>query len=829
MWIVKDGKNTKSLNMNARNKLKTLIIGHLIAIFLMLSFASNSYAWFSVTGVESIQSTHDAIGKRAVQLVGSRISNQFLKDNMDLIMSYTYHADHDKSAHGENNFRNGGDISAYYEKFLIEYKVNDFNEAAKYLGYCIHLIQDMNVPAHAFNIPHYNPVLLLGKEVPDDVDNFELSAFSYQSFTIKENEISDPLKPNIAFYCYDTARKDTQNNVKYWGFSDYWIAGDGDDWCGEYGLSGCDDGPQGHYNYDDGDKFNPNATISSTSFFYDIFFIQNQLNQAVKYTGMFLLGIDRILSVQLTDDDVDDIYEDNDSSGSAAEILTPFDNNALQCNDDDWFKVWVQQGAKLAIGINFSHAAGDLDLYLYSSTGNLLQPSESASDTETITFGPSSTNDYYYIVVHGCNGAKNSYGMHEVIYTTDSPDLTAQKFNFPSSVVTEGDSFWISTYIYNSGKTLAGASHASLYLSTNNAYNTSGAYLVGDVSVSPLDPLTGEWVSWSFSMPNLGSASYNVWGKFIADSWGEVNEGSENNTFVGHSPFVAYDSLMLTGLSIIGPDSSMENSSASYVATAWWSNGTTTTVIPTWGENSAYSAISTSGVLTTLAVSGDQSTTITASYAYGGVTKTATKTVTILNITAVPSSLTIYGPSSVNENSQAGYIATATWSDGTITIVSPTWSENSSFAAINGSGALTTSAVTSDQSATITANYTFNGVTKSATKSVKIADVPATLTGLSITGAASVNENSTATYTATASWDDGSTSTVTPSWSVNPPAYASISAGVLTTTEVPSNQTATITASYTSGGDNKNCDKVRGDSQCDCNLDRPERQRCCVR
>jgi len=79
----------------------------------------------------------------------------------------------------------------------------------------------------------------------------------------------------------------------------------------------------------------------------------------------------------------------------------------------------------------------------------------------------------------------------------------------------------------------------------------------------------------------------------------------------------------------------------------------------------------------------------------------------------------------------------------------------------------------------------------------------ATLTGLSINGPSSMDDFSTATYSATASWSDGSATSVTPTWSVNSqPQEADISAdGVLSCHGVNSNdQTFTITATYSSGG-----------------------------
>ncbi len=74
------------------------------------------------------------------------------------------------------------------------------------------------------------------------------------------------------------------------------------------------------------------------------------------------------------------------------------------------------------------------------------------------------------------------------------------------------------------------------------------------------------------------------------------------------------------------------------------------------------------------------------------------------------------------------------------------------------------------------------------------------LSSLTITGPAAVQENSTANYTATATFSDGFTRVVTASasWGEDS-AYATISRGVLTTSAVTGNQAVTITASYRSG------------------------------
>jgi hypothetical protein len=262
----------------------------------------------------------------------------------------------------------------------------------------------------------------------------------------------------------------------------------------------------------------------------------------------------------------------------------------------------------------------------------------------------------------------------------------------------------------------------------------------------------------------------------------------------------------LSSLSISGLSSMDENTSATFTAIATWSDGSTSVAAPTWSENSAYTTISSGGVLTASAVTANQTVTVTASYTSGGITKTATKSVSIVDIPlAAPtlSSLAISGPTSLDESTSATFSAIATWSDGSTSAASPSWSENSAYATINSNGVLTVSEVMADQTVTLTASFTKDGITKTASKSVSIVDTtPAapTLSGLSISGPSSMDENTSVTFSAIATWSDGSTSAAAPTWSENS-AYATISSsGVLTASEVTADQTVAVSASYTSDG-----------------------------
>ncbi|MBE0602495.1 MAG: hypothetical protein IH611_02560, partial [Deltaproteobacteria bacterium] len=193
----------------------------------------------------------------------------------------------------------------------------------------------------------------------------------------------------------------------------------------------------------------------------------------------------------------------------------------------------------------------------------------------------------------------------------------------------------------------------------------------------------------------------------------------------------------------------------------------------------------------------------------GGVTRTAAKSVTVANVAATLTGISVSGASSVNEGGTSAYAVTATWSDGTTSSVTPTWSLSSVYASINSSGTLTAALVSSNQTVTVNASYTSGGVTRTAAKSVTVANVAVVLTGIAISGPASVNEGTTALYTATATWSDDTKTTVTPTWSLSSTSYASLNgSGALAAASVSANQTITVNASFATGGTTKTAAKT---------------------
>ena len=96
-----------------------------------------------------------------------------------------------------------------------------------------------------------------------------------------------------------------------------------------------------------------------------------------------------------------------------------------------------------------------------------------------------------------------------------------------------------------------------------------------------------------------------------------------------------YDPLVLDSVAITGPATANEGTQATYTATATTKNSTTSktlTVVPQWSVSQF--TIDSTGHFQPGNVNLDTTVTVTATYTLGGVTKTATKSVTVISDTA---------------------------------------------------------------------------------------------------------------------------------------------------------------------------------------------------
>jgi len=215
--------------------------------------------------------------------------------------------------------------------------------------------------------------------------------------------------------------------------------------------------------------------------------------------------------------------------------------------------------------------------------------------------------------------------------------------------------------------------------------------------------------------------------KITTDAQDAVGNNLEDEYLSSTGFTTGAEPVYVTNLYISAPSQTCEENSPAFTATATadLSDGTTgQVVLPTWSENSSYASVDNSGNVTTYSVSSDQSFVLTATYSYGGETVSESQSVAIINKYA--SSLRIDGDSEIDEGDSEDYDAYVTYGPSSCDCgeveVTPTWSENSSYATVNSSGTVTVGAVSSDTTFTLTASYSYGSATVSDTQSITIND-----------------------------------------------------------------------------------------------------------
>ncbi|MEB3279522.1 MAG: PPC domain-containing protein [Lyngbya sp.] len=113
----------------------------------------------------------------------------------------------------------------------------------------------------------------------------------------------------------------------------------------------------------------------------------------------------------------DDVYENNNSRKQAYD-LTDFEQTPLSeieglaiAKNPDWYKIQVSPGAtSLSVELEFTHAEGNLNLYLYNAEGDRIARSTSKTDNESINLD-SPDAGVYYIKVKSVERRGNSYDL----------------------------------------------------------------------------------------------------------------------------------------------------------------------------------------------------------------------------------------------------------------------------------------------------------------------------------------------------------------------------------------------------------------------------------
>lgn len=284
--------------------------------------------------------------------------------------------------------------------------------------------------------------------------------------------------------------------------------------------------------------------------------------------------------------------------------------------------------------------------------------------------------------------------------------------------------------------------------------------------------------------------------------------------FPGESPVLDYAAIAVEvakilggtsvekSLTITGVDTLVEGSNSQFAVNLVAGEDITPIIATiTASAGGSFVNINSSNLITALAVNADQTVTLTASYVSGGETLTATKTITI--VAAGLNSISMTGlATTIFEGRTAQLAVTAAYSNGTNAAVtsSATYEVNpSSAGTVSASGLFTAASVSADTPFSITATFIEGSTTRTVTTNSTVRNI--IVSSLAITGSATVNEKTTTNYTATVTRNDGTTATVTPTWSISDPAAGTIaSSGAFTAADVSANVSATISATYTFEG-----------------------------
>lgn len=224
-----------------------------------------------------------------------------------------------------------------------------------------------------------------------------------------------------------------------------------------------------------------------------------------------------------------------------------------------------------------------------------------------------------------------------------------------------------------------------------------------------------------------------------------------------------YEAIIPQSLAIVGDATSPEQSTKNYVFRVTYSDGSTQDITPDSASSSANIAtFGTNGDLTSVDISADTLTILSATATVDGVTLNATLPVTII-AEVLPVSLTINGLPTVQEDGTYNYNFIVGYSDGTsvgLTNVDGASSSDTGVATFSTAGELVAADILTDTTITLTANHTVDGVSLNASLEVTVVAEarPATI---EIIGAASIGENGTETYTFQVTMTDATTKMVT--------------------------------------------------------------------
>ena len=231
---------------------------------------------------------------------------------------------------------------------------------------------------------------------------------------------------------------------------------------------------------------------------------------------------------------------------SEIEITSPKNEEIIKAGDQYTIK-WNANAKNLKNNIYIWYHTGD-EKWI-NIAHNL--PVDQTSYLWTVPNTPS--EDCYLLVGSGKPTNNNTISLDvydQVKFTIKSgkseddklPDLQGVSYTVNSWSIKEGEMLQISVTVTNKGDGNANPSKLALYLSPHDDLDINDDYFVKKEYVGKLLPNDSQKVTFSFSIPDLGSGTYNMWLIFDVDCDKEVKESDERNTFKGNKPLEIKDS-----------------------------------------------------------------------------------------------------------------------------------------------------------------------------------------------------------------------------------------------------------------------------------------------
>ncbi|MCK4392484.1 PKD domain-containing protein, partial [Candidatus Bipolaricaulota bacterium] len=253
------------------------------------------------------------------------------------------------------------------------------------------------------------------------------------------------------------------------------------------------------------------------------------------------------------------------------------------------------------------------------------------TDDPRATFTPTEPGTCKFELVVN-DGKADSAPAYVTITVAEKPDLKVAAVSLSKPSAQVGDTISVSFTVENKGGPLSREFQNRVFLSTTQ-YGGGGQKIPLEDFPMSLGESHSKSQTVEVTIPQVPDGNWYI--AVFADCTEAIEESEEGNNIDSAPLSISKKTKILDRVSIDGPSQVDENSTGDYTCTAHFSDGSDTDVTnqASWSENTSYTTIS-SGRLNVGSLSSDKTCTVTASYTYKGVTKSASKSVTLKNVPA---------------------------------------------------------------------------------------------------------------------------------------------------------------------------------------------------